>query len=79
MVEKTLREAVKAFRRRSPGGPDTSRLSSLLDDLERLMNSPGQAEAQSLTREPEPQMVTEQPLPTGQIPDPSRKEFSATN
>ena len=77
MVEQELRAAVKAFRMRRLLRPDKShdRLAASLDGLMSLMETPGQREV----REVQPQQITAQPLPTGQIPDPERKEFSATN
>ena len=54
-----------------------SRLASALDGLMSMLETPGRRDAR---QQSEPaREITEQPLPTGQIPDPKREEFSATN
>jgi hypothetical protein len=74
VVEKELKKAVSAFRKVLKSidakADDKKRLTSALDDLMDLMDSPGDKEAKR---------VTAQPLPTGQIPDENAGKFSATN
>lgn len=73
MVEKELRDAIKAFKKAVKAvdvkKDDKKRLTTALDELMDLMATPGDREAKR---------VVEQPLPTGQIPNPKMGDFTAT-